>query len=674
MRRSDPNWECSAPRSRIRGSYRYLAFGLLIAAFAMLSPAPASAQSIADIIAPGASSYGPDFKFPENKECQECRKWWVYVKGDLENLKQYDTKEWRNWYEKYVAATDAAAKLKPLQDAVEKTGNAAKGKGKNSPEAAALTKAKQDMEGPATAKKSADADLKKAADDLKNSPGTKDGLTELAKELQKNLAALKECLEKCKDKTPPPPPPPPEKKCFDTQAEKTAAIAKARKRVEAAKAALKKFYEKQDAVGHMIPPDDDDPEFQKAGKEVSDANAELDEANQAIVPCPKGGSYIPGRPGLKEGQYYASTIPGYSTPGETVSYSMPSFATDSESYCTFGEGTGVPGYVTVTDGNGVDLPPSSYGGGTDGTTPGSGPQTVSTGDPKTPPSHTPTDRPTAEITRPTDAPTPQATEPPKTASTPTPQPSDTPVATTTDKPTPQPSPSETPVATTTDTPPSQSTTDDNPPVHITIYIKANEAVLEGGQTGDPIEGQVVKLVMRDKPERPTTVTAKTAADKGFAKPTYQCTTGKGGDCKIDVAEEDRPLYALDKTPRVGGKPVNNFRLSMNVMKHNGGVAEVTGKQVPDLKNVVSQGNMTAELVKIGNRTYLRLGFNTPKEVTEDLARKLSELLGVPVEIDICLIKEPGPPLGSEPKSYSAINQELPNATIGVKLRAGRGAP
>jgi hypothetical protein len=45
---------------------------------------------------------------------------------------------------------------------------------------------------------------------------------------------------------------------------------------------------------------------------------------------------------------------------------------------------------------------------------------------------------------------------------------------------------------------------------------------------------------------------------------------------------------------------------------------------------------------------------------------------VPVEIDICLVKEPGPPLGSEPVSYAAINQELPNATIALKpLRRAR---
>jgi hypothetical protein len=660
---------------------------LLLAAFASLAPGEVRAQKIADIIAPGATAYGSDFKFPDNKECQDCRKWWVYVKGDLENLKQYDTPEWRDWYDKNAAAADAAAKLKPLQDEVTKTAAAAKGKGKNSPEVAAATKAKTDAEKPAAAKAKADGELKKADENLKKSKanGTKDGLTELAKTLQENLAKLKACLEKCtpKDEKKKPDvtdgpnkgggeeqPTEKEKKCFDTPAQKTAAIAKAQKRVEAAKAALRPFYHKQDSEGHTIPPDEDkDPDFKKALQEVNDANAELDEAQQAIVPCPKkSGSYVPGG-GLPKGQYYASVIPGYRT-GETVSYSRPTFATDSETYCTFGEGTGEPGYVSLTDGDGVDLPPSSYGGGTDGVPTGPGPQTVP-GNPKTPPSDTPKETPTTAMTpqAPKEIPTPTASTP-----SPTPSPSETPVTTASNTPVPQSTPKQP-----TDTPtpqqptdtPTPTTTDDNPPVHITIYIKATEEVLEGGQTGDPVESQVVKLVM--KPERPTTNDGKRTADTNYDKPAPQCTIGKGGECRIELSEDDRALYALDKTPKIGGKPAMNYRLSINVMKHNGAVAEVTGKQVPDLKEVVTKGNMTAELVTIGGRSFLRIAYNIPKDVTDDFARKLSELLGGPVEIDICLIKEPGPPMGSEPVSYAAINQELPNASISVKSRVRRGA-
>src|SRR5262249_37774176 len=171
---------------------------------------------------------------------------------------------------------------------------------------------------------------------------------------------------------------------------------------------------------------------------------------------------------------------------------------------------------------------------------------------------------------------------------------------------------------------------DEPPVHITIYIKASEVVLTGGgENGPPIEGQVVKLVMRDKPDVPTGTGERKLTDKGFDKPAPQCTTDAGGGCKIDVPADDRPLYALDKTPRLAGKVVTNFRLAVNVMKHNGAVAEVTGKQLPDLKDLLTAGNILAELVTIGERSFLRFGYNIPKDVTDDIAKRLSELLGVP---------------------------------------------
>ena len=276
---------------------------------------------------------------------------------------------------------------------------------------------------------------------------------------------------------------------------------------------------------------------------------------------------------------------------------------------------------------------------------------------------------TAMSPTPKETPRLQTPESPKTASTPTPTPSPTETPVTTASNTPVPKTTDTPQQP-TDTPTPQLPTDT--PLQVTIFIKANEAVLDSSQTGDPIQGQIVKLVISEKPALPTTTNDRTTADKGFDKPAPQCTTGADGGCKIDVPPEDRPLYALDNTPRIGSKPVTKFRLTMNVMKHAGGVAETTGKQVRDLSDSVTGGNTTAEFVKIGNRTFLRLGFNTSKDMTEDLAEKLSKLLGVPVEIDICLVKEPGPPLGSEPASYSAINRELPNTEIRLQPSAKRG--
>jgi hypothetical protein len=370
-------------------------------------------------------------------------------------------------------------------------------------------------------------------------------------------------------------------------------------------------------------------------------------------------TYIPGTPGGFSEQY-ASEIPGNETPGEFVSYSVP-FASDSTAYCTFGEGTSVPGYSVSTGDDGSSAPPSSDGGTDQAGTP-AGPGTkIATGNPKTPLDDPPAKTPKPEETPTPANPTPTPTETPKRAETPTPTPTPTETPKTPDQPP--------PTKTTDNPPPDIPTTTDTPPV--TIFIKASETVLEGSETGEPIQGQIIKLVMKEKPALPTTTENRTAMDKGFDKPAPQCTTAGDGQCRVDIPAEDRSLYALKDPPRTGGKPLNNYRLAINVMNHTGGVAETTGKQVPAVNETTSKGDVTAELFRIGNRTFVRLGFNTPSGVTNNFVEKYSGLLGVPIEVDICLIKEPGPPLGSEPVSYGAINQELPASVIRLRPASAR---
>jgi Bacterial protein of unknown function (DUF922) len=374
-------------------------------------------------------------------------------------------------------------------------------------------------------------------------------------------------------------------------------------------------------------------------------------------------TYIPGTPGHFSEQY-ASEIPGSGTPGEFVSYKVP-FTSDSTAYCTFGEGTSVPGTTVATDDNGSWIPPSSDSGSGQTDIP-AGPGTkIATGNPVTPPEGPPGRPPADGVTsrlvdpppQPAATPVPQATETPKT--TDNPPPTDTPKT-----------PDQPPLTKTTDNPPPDiPTTTDTP--RVTIFIKASETVLDGSQTGEPIQGQVIKLVLKEKPALPTTTESRTAMDKGFDKPAPQCTTATDGQCKVDIPAEDRPLYALKDPPRTGGKPLNNYRLAINVMKHSGGVAETTGKPVPYLNSATSNGDVTAELFRIGNRTFVRLGFNTPSGATDNPVDRYSGLLGVPVEVDICLIKEPGPPLGSEPVSYGAINQELPASVIRLRPASAR---
>jgi hypothetical protein len=318
---------------------------------------------------------------------------------------------------------------------------------------------------------------------------------------------------------------------------------------------------------------------------------------------------------------------------EKIVYRSFSVSTDSTKYCTFGEAVPTERILErVSQDIAAAGTPAAY---VTDSVPSRDQEKQSTnkgGDPKGPPT-------------PAVNPTPTA---PKTAETPTPAPTPTETPKKPDQPLP---------TTTTDKPPDIPTTPDEPSV--TIFIKASESVLDGSQTGEPIQGQLIKLVLKEKPALPTTTENRTATDKGFDKPAPQCTTGSDGQCKVDVPAEDRALYALKETPRTGAKPTNNYRLSVNVMNHAGGVAETTGKATP----VINDSGVTAELFKVGNRTFVRLGMNTPSGVINNLIERYSGLFGVPIEIDICLIKEPGPPLGSEPASYSAINQELPHAAV-----------
>jgi hypothetical protein len=387
------------------------------------------------------------------------------------------------------------------------------------------------------------------------------------------------------------------------------------------------------------------------GKDYWESPRPMEKSTEKTFPAPTDdGSMliIPGVPGTNREQY-AGLIPGGFTPGYFASYSRPSFATDGTTYCTFGEGTGTPGYATAANDSGDSLPASYVEASTtQDTTPGG--TKIAKADGASPPND-PAGKPTGEGVRPKSTGTSTAQPPPEQPKAP---PSDPPRPATNDNP---------PPATTTDAPP---TTTDTP--QVTIFIKASEAVLDGSQTGEPIQGQIVKLVIKEKPALPTTPESRTAMDKGFDKPAPQCTTGSDGQCKVAVPAEDRALYALNDAPRNTGKPANNYRLSVNVMKHSGGVAETTGKQTP---NDITGSGVTAEVFKIGNRTFMRLVFNRPTDVTDDLIEKYRALLGIPVEVDICLIKEPGPPLGSEPVSYGAINQELPASVIRLRPASAR---
>src|SRR5262245_48631168 len=313
-------------------------------------------------------------------------------------------------------------------------------------------------------------------------------------------------------------------------------------------------------------------------------------------------------------------------------------STDGLSWCTYGDGSRTAVAFTPSDNGGV---PVAFTLGTPPIVPDR---------PATSPGLPP---PVADPPPVTSATPPRTERPPPTTSAPR-----SPPITTDTLPTPVTPP-------TADIPP----TGDTPPqIPDTVFVKASQVVLEGGQTGSELQNQTVKLVFT-KPDLPGTSGSKTAQDTGFDRDPAQCTTGANGQCKIEVHPEDRPLYGLASS---GAKP-SHYRLDLNLLKHSGAVAETTGKAKPDLNNAtLAGGNIAASEFKVGNRKFTRLGIDQPHGRSDNFAA-LSRALGAAAETDYCRTKKPGPPLGLEPASLAALNHELPEAAAKLDglLRAGR---
>jgi hypothetical protein len=219
-------------------------------------------------------------------------------------------------------------------------------------------------------------------------------------------------------------------------------------------------------------------------------------------------------------------------------------------------------------------------------------------------------------------------------------------------------------------PPTPTPTSEVPPaIPDTVFVKASEAVLEGGQTGGELQNQTVKLVFA-KPDLPGSGTSRSAQDTGFDRGPAQCTTAANGECQLQVEPQDRAVYGL-ASPE--GKP-GNYRLDLNLLRHNGAVAETTGKAAPDLsKATPSGGKLAVTEFRIGNRKFTRLAVDQPYGRSDTLAAYRGTP-GAEAETDYCRTKKPGPALGTQPRSFSALNHELPEATVKFNrhARAGRG--
>ncbi len=285
--------------------------------------------------------------------------------------------------------------------------------------------------------------------------------------------------------------------------------------------------------------------------------------------------------------------------------------------------------------------------------------------PRKQPPETPPERPVATTETPPRTPTPRTPETPTTETPRTPTTETPPRTPTTD--TPPPRTPETPPTQTTDVPPKTPTSDDIPS---TVFVKANEEVVRGEPTGQPLASQIVKL-LAERPALPSSRESRTAQDTGFDKPPAQCTTGADGRCKFEVPADERPVYGLPVTDTAARRP--NYRVEFNALKSSGGVAEITGRTPAAERTPTDGGNIASDTFNIGNRTFQRFGFNTPYESREDVEASYRQTFGDRYQVDTCETKKlPGLPLGIEPSSFNEPNHELSRATIKLDRTARSG--
>ena len=127
-------------------------------------------------------------------------------------------------------------------------------------------------------------------------------------------------------------------------------------------------------------------------------------------------------------------------------------------------------------------------------------------------------------------------------------------------------------------------------------------------------------------------------------------------------------------------PAENYRVDVAMAKTTGAVirkaeAQFTPAQLALLKEAPKGVEIVTSPFKAGDRTHTRVGLSGPDALTAKVMERLRELFGPDVRIDVCIDKQPGPPLGMTPVSLSALNSELPEATLGIasSLRTPRGA-
>jgi hypothetical protein len=376
------------------------------------------------------------------------------------------------------------------------------------------------------------------------------------------------------------------------------------------------------------------------------------------------------------GQARPKSLPPATVPGLVITSGL-----DGGQWCTYGGGTGFPTLATPTDDKGTPLlaggprinEPPSWPLPPITVTP-EGEIIITTGLPTGPPFTFPPPSQTPIVATPSGAPSDPTSAPPgKVVTPPTAPPPETPVAGAPSSP--EPPPEQVTIPPVANTPPVTNTPPGTP---IIIFVKATQSVLEGQPQGTGLPGYNTAVFPAFKPELPFTAGESQTAqqDSGFDKDPVKCTTGQGGECKLELDASTLNDYGIGVNLEAGvtlnSRLGSNYRLDYSVPQTAGGVVETTGLNViPDIQaGLPNRVNVAPEAFNIGDRSFLRLGFNQPFGLNYDLDNHYTKLFGdrpVIYIIDFCRDKQPGPPLGTQPVSFSLLNRALPEATLRLRL-------
>lgn len=240
---------------------------------------------------------------------------------------------------------------------------------------------------------------------------------------------------------------------------------------------------------------------------------------------------------------------------------------------------------------------------------------------------------------------------------------------------------------------------------VTIIFKVAESVLQGGSQGDETKTVMAKFTAPEPalPKTGQSKTAKAKLDTGHDRSPVTCNTGAEGRCKAQIPADERESYGLPALPPAAGlqdktaagadndpllefvkaysaiQASQNYSVELPLARNTGmviqkGPAKPTSALLAALADVPPGVQVQKSDFKIGNKTYTRVGFTGPAALTAEAAKKFADRLGNDAQIDQCGEKAPGPPLGMVPVSFSALNSELPHATVDLRKSVrSRGA-